>query len=799
MDLMRKLLGLMLLLALSACGGGGGDAGTPVLGGGTGGSAAASVADLVLVLSSPTIASSGNETATLTVTAVDASRQALANVPVSVAADGNAVVRTSAAATGADGSLNAAVTIGSDLSARTITLTVTAGALTRTAALTVTTVASSQQPSLSLEMSATTISSASPATVTALLLDSKGAPVPGQVVAFAADRGLAVTNAPTALTGPDGRAAIVLSPASPSGVGADEVTATASVGGASLKASRGFQVQATDVGIAAFSSPVSSLSAYGQTSLSISLSGVSLGAPVQLGVTSACVALGKATVSPSSFTATSATVTLQYQDNGCGAVQTSDQLQVSIVGSTASRSLVLPITAPSASSIGFVRADPEVIYLKGTGLVESSQVTFVVRDAAGNPLPNRAVVTQLLAPSGGATLEGGNAAVTRESDANGRVSVRINSGTIPLPIRVLAALQGTGIATVSSNLSVAVGLPSQLNFSLSQRTRNIEAMDIDGVTNSYTIIASDRNGNPVPAGTSINFITEGGQIEAVRQIQSVNGLSVATANFLSSEPRPADGRVTVTAYALGEESFIDLNGNNVYDAGEPFQDLGNLFKDRNRDGIFDPATDEFIPLPNLSGRPGVLCPVATNSLLAIDGSIPSAEGSCSGDWSGAGAVYVRRSVETILSTSVARPLWTLAVINSKDKVCSGKTIPLIYSPNASQTKAYYEVNGSNLYWGEKERSGVIEFFVADKNSIRYNPMPAGTVVSASATKGLTVSVIGGSPVPDTSDPTAAFVSYAFDDKTEEGTVTLTFKAPSGVLSASRIDIKKKADTPAVCP
>ena len=74
MDLMRKLLGLMLLLALSACGGGGGDAGSPVLGGGSGGSggsAAASVADLVLVLSKPSVDNSGSQTATLTVTAVD--------------------------------------------------------------------------------------------------------------------------------------------------------------------------------------------------------------------------------------------------------------------------------------------------------------------------------------------------------------------------------------------------------------------------------------------------------------------------------------------------------------------------------------------------------------------------------------------------------------------------------------------------------------------------------------------------------------------------------------------------------
>ena len=164
--------------------------------------------------------------------------------------------------------------------------------------------------------------------------------------------------------------------------------------------------------------------------------------------------------------------------------------------------------------------------------------------------------------------------------------MRVNSGTLPTPVRVNARCRAATpvIATVSSNLSVAVGLPSQLNFSLSQGTKNIEGYNIDGTPNTYQIIAADRSGNPVPAGTSINFVTEGGQVEAIKQTQLVSGIARTTANFVSSEPRPVDGRVTVTAYALGEESFLDLNGNNVRDAGESFQDLGNIFKDRNFDG-----------------------------------------------------------------------------------------------------------------------------------------------------------------------------------------------------------------------
>jgi len=100
-----------------------------------------------------------------------------------------------------------------------------------------------------------------------------------------------------------------------------------------------------------------------------------------------------------------------------------------------------------------------------------------------------------------------------------------------------------------------VGLPSQLNFSLSQGTKNIEGYNIDGTPNTYQIIAADRSGNPVPTGTSINFVAEGGQVEAIKQTQLVNGIARTTANFVSSEPRPVDGRVTITAYALARSRF----------------------------------------------------------------------------------------------------------------------------------------------------------------------------------------------------------------------------------------------------
>ena len=673
---------------------------------------------------------------------------------------------------------------------------------------------STAPPVLQTALSSTSISSASPATVTATLTDGRGVPVAGQVVTFSVVRGLAKTNVGTALTDVSGLAVVVLSPSSSTVAGADEVVASLNFGGSDLTSSKGFQVQATNVTLTDFKTAVPSLGAYGQTTMTISISGASPGSPVNVSVTSFCVSQGKATLSPSTFTATSGSIDLQFKDNGCGALRTEDKLQATIVGTSSVVTLTQVIAVPTAASIAFVTAAPEVIYIKASGFTETSTLTFEVRDGAGNILPNRSVKLSLLTRTGGVTMEGGIVDITQISDAAGRVTVRVNSGTQPSPIRVSATLVDfPSIATVSSNLSVGVGLPSQLNFSLSQRQINIEGMSRDGVENTYTIIASDRNGNPVPNGTSINFITESGQVEPiVRTVGSPIGASVsavATARFQSSSPRPADGRFTVTVYALGEESFIDQNGNNVYDLGEPFQDLGNLHKDRLFDGLYDVSVDEYIPTdisntsiclsPALSAAPfkdGLGVTAVTSALLALDASIPSIGGStCDGKWSGAGKVYVRRAIETVLSTSTPRALWN----NTSGLDSSCRKVTLQTGPLPITTEPVTPVLGGETWYGSGGSSLFLNFIVADANTFptpgpngsigRRNPMAAGTTVTASTpTTGLKLTV-GGTPVPNTSEASAASIGVGFDTASG-GVIFVTFTSPSGLATTYAINVQQ---------
>lgn len=134
---MRLIKGWALLLAASllvGCGGGG-KSGGDTTGSGTDNPTAA---DLSLVLSGTSVLNSGTATITATATAVDASRNALPDIPVTISVDNNAVAVVSGTATDSSGKLTAEIQIGNDKSSRVVTVTATSGSLTRTASFAVT-------------------------------------------------------------------------------------------------------------------------------------------------------------------------------------------------------------------------------------------------------------------------------------------------------------------------------------------------------------------------------------------------------------------------------------------------------------------------------------------------------------------------------------------------------------------------------------------------------------------------------------------------------------------------------------
>ncbi len=143
MSFLKALGAVALTLVLIGCGGGSsGEAGTSPFGTGSGtgstGTTTPTASDLNLSLSATSVDNSGSKTVLATIVAVDAARNTVASVPVTVSVDNNAVAQVSGAVTGTNGSLTATVSLGADRSNRVITVTATSGALVRTASFQVT-------------------------------------------------------------------------------------------------------------------------------------------------------------------------------------------------------------------------------------------------------------------------------------------------------------------------------------------------------------------------------------------------------------------------------------------------------------------------------------------------------------------------------------------------------------------------------------------------------------------------------------------------------------------------------------
>lgn len=123
------LLSIAAVCLLASCGGGGGgDAGSPILGGGDG---TPTASDLTLTLTSAELPNNGTDTLTVTATAVDANRNALPGIAVTLAVNSGAVITGAATTTDDVGRVSGQVGIGADKTARVITVTAVSGSLSR--------------------------------------------------------------------------------------------------------------------------------------------------------------------------------------------------------------------------------------------------------------------------------------------------------------------------------------------------------------------------------------------------------------------------------------------------------------------------------------------------------------------------------------------------------------------------------------------------------------------------------------------------------------------------------------------
>jgi hypothetical protein len=420
---------------------------------------------------------------------------------------------------------------------------------------------------------ATQVSPDSGGTLRAVLKDGNGGPIANVVVTFTTtdENGSFVPASGTALTGADGVAQLGL-PAGPL-AGAFTVNASASVDSRPLSSPVNYAVMFPVLTFSPIEISPSPLSAGGNASVSVTVmkGDAPYTTPLTVSFTSSCVTAGKA-VMDTQVTTRNGVATASYSDMACAAVDTVTA-SVTLGGATVTQSGNLNVLSASAGSIKFVGTDTPNIALKGTGGVgrqEFAVLTFQAFDDTGHPAVGKGVdfVFSYPAHAEDPNLFGLKLSPKHATtDAQGMVTTTVFAGTMPTSIRVKPSISDDlRITTLSNLLVVSTGVPDQKHFSLSTETGNCEGWNFDQLCSRVKVVMGDHFGNPAPDGTAVSFTAEGGVIEP----SCVTTAGSCTVELHSANPRPAGARVTVLAYALGEEDFLDANGDNVYNAGDSF-------------------------------------------------------------------------------------------------------------------------------------------------------------------------------------------------------------------------------------
>jgi hypothetical protein len=527
-----------------------------------------------------------------------------------------------------------------------------------------------------------TIGSSGLTTLKATLKFADGTPVANKRVDITGDlTKIAFPEGSSQLTDASGAATIKVSRASATAGGAGTLSGAATISGSSTAGAQvstvvtgtvdysvGAVVGAATLALDSLDVGSTSLAAYGTRQISVrAMLGTSVAPSVQVSFSSSCGQISPAVaptnasgIATASFTATDAAGTA-LSTVGCGG-KTVD-ISVSAVGATVISKSISVAAAPATNLSFVVPADPTKsrIYLANSGGLTYTTVQFLLSNARGEALPGQDLTVSLKTLNAGTIPKatfgtvGNTAPVTLTTDSLGKVSVPVFSGTVPTNVLVNAALvSNPSIQTDSSVVVIASGRPVQSRVSLVPAKHAIRGFNFDGATTTVTMSLADRQGNPVPDGTAVNFVSEAGvMIPPTCVTGAVAGDSQCTVSIRTQNPRnPArSGYVSILAYAAGEEDFVDANFNNVYDCGEGFTDLGTAYRD-------DTAT--------LSG------PV--NAFVAGEFSVPrsASSSSCSagstpsptlgdGIW---GAADVRGQVVIVFSTDdfvIGNPSWVQAV------------------------------------------------------------------------------------------------------------------------------------------
>ncbi len=442
-----------------------------------------------------------------------------------------------------------------------------------------------------------------------------------------------------------------------------------------------------------------------------------------------------------------------YRPLGCTGVDEISVMLYSVKDADTILSLVqgeITITEPLVNTIEFTGMTSRQIAMQGisfTALPEATAVSFVVRDEFNDPISSEEIVFSLSNSSVGATLAGqpdANGNIVSTTDADGLVTAFVNSGSTHGLVSVLAVIKSDPTKrTQSFNISITTGLPVQPAFSIAADNYHPKAWETNGTKVEISVNLDDRFNNPVPDGTQVNFIADGGQISPFCLTKN-GGCTVDWASFdtrpgfgidndnviqRSSLPHPANdptsvfycpsgigcqsvsndpswnggrsGVVTILAYTEGEVGFADGNGatgeaNGRFDDGEYFSKMSEAYLDANENGQYDipDGNNPFEKLIEYDGSGGYTARADVPDFYQGGTCSENARalGHC------ASLVHIRRSLQLIMSSNL---------VDIKLDSVTGSV-----DPDTSLAKDFTDSTCVNL---SEEKSVTFNYLVSDFN------------------------------------------------------------------------------------
>ncbi len=439
--------------------------------------------------------------------------------------------------------------------------------------------------------------------------DELGDPIASALVMFSGEGVAFGTTNGAVLTNEQGEATISVRPLQGTDTGSYQLTATASADGDSTTSpGYSFSLQSINVALTDIRASSSNLNSGGNTNITLKtrdmVNNVNQN-DITVTFDASCGTFDNdSVVSNNQGDVTATYIAIDDNDNLCEGTQT---ITVAPANNPSNRqTITVNIASVEANSVVYTTTQETRLGASNSGSSNSGQITFTIF-ADGRPAANQQVViSKVFAPGDFSFITSNNqTARTVTSDSQGQVVVNLYPGALPGPVEIKAALASNpNVFALSKNVSVATGRATQNGFSVSL-SKNVLAIGTDGDTATITARLVDRVGNPVPNGTVVSFVSEGGRVTPNCATQ--NG--ACSVEFSTQNPRPTDSRVSVVAYLEGDKDYIDRDGDNQFSAGDVLtRNIGDFFRDDNENNRYDANLGEFIYRRNASGA---TCAVST--------------------------------------------------------------------------------------------------------------------------------------------------------------------------------------------